>query len=85
MYSKSWKLLKKFEPSGRWYESHLAMQHLFGFVLKNKKNMVVKICVTILLLTSMCVIFFSKQKDSAQVGFLMMILAWLMLIYDKIN
>lgn len=36
MYSQSWKLLKKFEPSGRWYESHLAMQHLFGFVFKKE-------------------------------------------------
>ena len=43
------------------------------------------ICALILMLTSVSVILFYKRKDSIQLGMLIMIKVWLMLIYEKIN
>lgn len=47
--------------------------------------MLCNICALILMLTSVCVVLFSKRKDSIQLGMLIMIIVWLMLIYEKIN
>lgn len=47
--------------------------------------MIIKICAVILLFVSMWVVFFSNREDSGQMGVWILILMWLMLIYDKIN
>lgn len=53
--------------------------------LKKRLNMIIKICAVILLFVSMWVVYFSEREDSGQMGVWILILMWLMLIYDKIN
>lgn len=47
--------------------------------------MILKIGAMIMLIASICVVFFSNREDSGQMGVLILILMWLTLIYDKIN